>query len=249
MSGFGVLTWIAMGSVVGWTLSRLMVVSEDDALRGTAAGMIGAILGGLGSRMLDSAAPGGNQLNAAVAALAASLWLTWLTCVATSGRRRDDGRIARVVGGARSGTAVRSGSALRLEEARQVSTYAVARNVLVDQLLRDAMAHDAERYEEVGRRFDTVERRLPRGVTPELARLRVALTFWDAWIDARNQGWQPDGGIAKAEWPFLARSVAADLEGDRDVTNVRVVTRFDAAAVYSPPGNRVQALAARLRAE
>jgi uncharacterized membrane protein YeaQ/YmgE (transglycosylase-associated protein family) len=242
MSGFGVLAWMAMGSLVGWTLSRLMVVSEDDALRGTAAGMIGAILGGLGTRMLDSAAPGGNQLNAAVAALAASLWLTWLTCAVTSGRRRDDGRIARDVAASRSGTAV------RLEEARQLSTYAVARNVLVDQLLRDAMAHDAERYEEVGRRFDTVERRLPRGVTPELARLRVALTFWDAWIDARNRGWQADGGIGKAEWPFLARSVAADLEGDRDVTNARVVTRFDAAAVYSPPRNRVQALAARLRA-
>ena len=85
---------------------------------------------------------------------------------------------------------------------------------------------------------------LPRG----LARLRVALSFWDGWINARNSGWQLDGGIAKAEWPWLARGVAADLEGDRDVTNARVVTRFDAAAAYAPPGIRVQALAARLRA-
>lgn len=128
-----------------------------------------------------------------------------------------------------------------------MSTYLVARNALVDQLLRDAMAHDAERYDEVGRRFESVEHELPRGVAPELARLRVALTFWDAWINARDQGWRPDAGIAKVEWPLLARSVAADLQGDRDVTNARVVTRFDAAA-SPPPGNRVQALAARLRA-
>jgi uncharacterized membrane protein YeaQ/YmgE (transglycosylase-associated protein family) len=231
MSGFGVLAWIAIGSVVGWTVSRLMVGAEDDALRGTAAGTIGAVLGGLGIGLLDSVAPVGAQLNGAVTALAGSLWLTWLTCVITSGRRRDGGR-----------------AALDLGSARATSTYTAARNALVDHLLRDAMAHDAERYDEVGRRFDAVERELPRGRAPELARLRVALTFWDGWIDARNRGWQRDGGIAKAEWPWLARSVAADLEGDRDMTNARVITRFDAAAAYSPPGNRVLALAAWLRA-
>lgn len=233
MSGFGVLAWIAIGSIVGWTVSRLMLDSEDDALRGTAAGMIGATLGGLGARLLDAAPPGGHELNGAVAALAGSLWLTWLTCVVTTGRQRGDGRTAMAV---------------RLEGVRVTSTYSAARDTLVDQLLRDAMSHDAEQYDDVGRRFATVERELPRGAAPELVRLRVALTFWDAWIDARNRGWQPDSGIAKAEWPSLARSVAADLEGDRDMTNARVVTRFDAAAVFPPPGNRVQALAARLRA-
>jgi uncharacterized membrane protein YeaQ/YmgE (transglycosylase-associated protein family) len=242
MSGFGVVAWILMGSAVGWVLSRLMLGSEDDALRGTAAGMIGATLGGVSIRLLESAAPGVSQLNGTVAALAGSLWLTWIACVVTSGGQRGEVRTAPQVASARSDSAV------RLDRAREMSTYAAARDTLVDQLLRDAMAHDAERYDEVGRRFDTVERGLPRGAAPELARLRVALTFWDAWIDARNRDWQLDGGIAKAEWPFLARSVAADLEGDRDVTNARVVTRFDAAAPYSPPGNRVQALAARLRA-
>jgi uncharacterized membrane protein YeaQ/YmgE (transglycosylase-associated protein family) len=242
MSGLGVFAWIAIGTVVGWTVSRLMVGSEDDALRGTAAGMIGAILGGLGIGVLDSAAPVANQLNGAVAALAGSLWLTWLTCVVTSGRWRGEEQTAHGF------DVVRLTTGAWLEGAPETHTYTTARNALVDQLLRDAMAHDAERYTDVGRRFDTIERDLPRGAAPELARLRVALTFWDGWIDARNRGWQLDGGIDKAEWPSLARSVAADLEGDRDVTNALVVTRFDPAAAYSPPGNRVQALAARLRA-
>lgn len=248
MSGLGVLAWMPIGAVAGWAVSRLMVGAEDDALRGTAAGMIGAVLGGLAMGRLDS--PLGisiNNLNAFAAALAGSLWVTWITCVVTSGGQRSEWRLAPAlrallpVGTARVGTA-------HTEAGREMPAYVAARNVLVDQLLRDAMAHDAERYEEVGRRFDTVERELPRGSAPELARLRVALIFWDGWIDARNRGWQPDAGIAKAEWPSLARCVAADLEGDRDVTNALVVTRFDAAAAYLPPGNRVQALAARLRA-
>ena len=240
MVGFGVLAWVVMGSVVGWVLSKLMLRPDDDALRGTAAGMIGAIIGGLGVRLLQSAGPGSNQLDGAAAALAGSVWLTWVVCVITSGGRRDVDTAPAI--------AVRPEPTARLQGARAASTYAVARNTLVDQLLRDAMAHDAERYDDVGRRFDTVERGVPRGIAPELARLRVALTFWDAWIDARDHDWQPDAGIAKADWPLLARSVAADLEGDRDVTNARVVTRFDATATQPTPGVRVRALAARLSA-
>ena len=108
-------------------------------------------------------------------------------------------------------------------------SYKEARDELVEQLLADAAAHDAEHYGEVGRRFDAVERRFPRGSAPALARLRVALTFWDAWIDARNLGWQSSDGIRKAEWPVLARGVASDLVGDYDISNSTLRGRFDAA--------------------
>jgi len=243
MGGLGVFLWLAMGAASGWVISRLLVSAGDEALRGTAAGMLGAVLGGLGMRLIEWA-PGliSNDLNTSVAALAGSVWLTWITCVATSGRERrsrprtPESRFAR------------GESPLHAQAARPTVTYAVARNQLVDQLLRDAMAHDSERYDEVGRRFDSVERALPHGGAPELGRLRVALTFWDAWIGARNHGWQPISGIAKKEWPVLARIVAADLEGDRDVTDIRVVGRFDVGR-YPSLGNRAQALAASLRAE
>jgi uncharacterized membrane protein YeaQ/YmgE (transglycosylase-associated protein family) len=87
MGGLGVLAWLAIGAAAGWTISRLMVSAGDDALRGTSAGMIGGVLGGLGMRYLESSSPGlTNGLNASFAALAASLWLTWITCVVTSGR-------------------------------------------------------------------------------------------------------------------------------------------------------------------
>jgi hypothetical protein len=127
-------------------------------------------------------------------------------------------------------------------------TYAAARDSLVKQLLGDAAAHDAGRYDEVGRRFDSVEREFPRGSAPELTRLRVALTFWDGWIDARNHGWQASESIGQAEWLPLARGVAADLAADREITDARVCARFD-SSTHRSLGDRVQTLIARLRAQ
>jgi uncharacterized membrane protein YeaQ/YmgE (transglycosylase-associated protein family) len=91
VGGFGVLAWIAVGAAAGWVISRLMVDAEDDALRGTAAGMVGGILGGLGIRALDPSTLHSISLDASLAALAGSLWLTWITCVVTSGQQRDSG--------------------------------------------------------------------------------------------------------------------------------------------------------------
>jgi hypothetical protein len=62
-----------------------MVTAGDEGLRGTAAGMIGGILGGLGMRLLGSL-PRANSFDVFLAALAGSLWLTWITCAVSSGR-------------------------------------------------------------------------------------------------------------------------------------------------------------------
>jgi uncharacterized membrane protein YeaQ/YmgE (transglycosylase-associated protein family) len=240
MGGLGVFAWLAIGSAAGWVISRLMVSAEDDALRGTAAGMVGGILGGLGMRLLEpSPGVGANALDASLAALAGSLWLTWITCAVTSGRRRDSGALPPQVR-----FAVRE-PASEVETAGPTLAYVAARDQLVDQLLRDAVAHEGERYDEIGRRLDSLAV-VPHGAARELGRLRVAVAFWDGWIDARNRGWKPDSGIAKSEWPLLARAVAADLEDDRDVTDARVMTHFD---VGSRPSlaNRLQAVAARMR--
>ncbi len=125
-------------------------------------------------------------------------------------------------------------------------SYGTARNSLVGGLLRDAAAHEAGHYDEIGRRFDGIERELPRGAAP-LTKLRVALTFWDGWIDARDRGWQAGGNIDKGEWPMLARRIASDLAQDREISDARVGARFDASA-GGPTADRVQTLAAPLRA-
>jgi hypothetical protein len=131
--------------------------------------------------------------------------------------------------------------------AASVLTYLTARDALVAHVLEDAAAHEAGRVDAVERRFDAVERTLPRGNAPELTKLRVALTFWDGWIDARNSGWPASISIARAEWPHLARLIVSDLTADREITDPRVLALFDVAADPSL-GGRVQTLAARLRA-
>jgi hypothetical protein len=125
-------------------------------------------------------------------------------------------------------------------------SYIAARDLLVQHLRADATAHDVGAYDAVGRRFDAVERQFPVGTAPELGRLHIALTFWDGWIDARNNGW-PRGRVALADWPSLARGVAADLAADREISDPTVLELFDIVA-HPRLNERVQTLAARLRA-
>jgi hypothetical protein len=108
-----------------------------------------------------------------------------------------------------------------------MATYGITRNSIVGELLKDAAAHEAGRFEDIGRRFDPIERGLPRGGAPSLTRLRTALAFWDGWIDARDRGWKPDGNIEKGEWPMLARRIASDLAQDHEISDPRVGARFN----------------------
>ena len=124
-------------------------------------------------------------------------------------------------------------------------TYAAARDTLVAELRRDAQAHRLEQYDQIGRRFDRVEHEFPVGTSPELGKLHIALTFWDGWIDARNNGW-PRGPIATSDWPTLAEAVADELAADQEITLPVVLARFDIVA-HPHLNERVQTLAARLR--
>src|SRR3954467_9944654 len=108
-------------------------------------------------------------------------------------------------------------------------TYQVARDALVAQLRADAAAHRAEHYDAIGRRLDRLEHQFPRGTAPELAKLHIALAFWDGWVDARNNGW-PRGPIALEEWAPLAEQVAADLAANQEITAPLVLARFDLVA-------------------
>ena len=74
--------------------------------------------------------------------------------------------------------------------------------------------------------FDELEVLLARGGQLEHATLRIALDFWDGWIDARNHSWMYYEGIGRSDWPQLARGIASDLEADRDVRDERVLARF-----------------------
>ena len=125
-------------------------------------------------------------------------------------------------------------------------TNDAARVALTGYLLKDAEAHEAQRFDEIGRRFDGFEHAFPSGQDRALVDLRIALTFWDAWIDARNHGWQPTAGIQPAEWPVLARSIAGDLAAGKTISDARVRRLFDTAA-HGGLGERAQGVSTRLR--
>jgi hypothetical protein len=124
-------------------------------------------------------------------------------------------------------------------------TYGAARDTLVEYLRADAQAHRAGQFDEIGRRFDRLEYQFPTGIAVELAKLHIALAFWDGWIDARNNGW-PRGPIAVTDWPTLADAVAEDLAADQDISATLVRARFDLVA-HPNLNERVQTLALRLR--
>jgi hypothetical protein len=127
-----------------------------------------------------------------------------------------------------------------------VLSYDAARMAIAAELVRDATAHDAARYDEIGRRYDSLEHGFPQGDNVQVAKLRIALTFWDGWIDARNRGWQRTRGIQLAEWANLARVIAEDLVADREITTARVLTHYGTPALPSD-GDRAGMIASRLR--
>jgi uncharacterized membrane protein YeaQ/YmgE (transglycosylase-associated protein family) len=236
MSGVDVLLWIVIGLVGGWATAHL--VAGAGRSRGMAAGLIGALLGALGTRAVPAFGP--DSLNASLAAVTGSLWLGLIVSIVTSRWRRRAERLAP------GNDAVHVTVATSLTSEGHMLTYGTARNSLVGELLKDAAAHEAGHYAEIGRRFDGVERELPLGAARPLAKLRVALSFWFGWIDARDRQWLAGGNINKAEWPMLARRIASDLAEDREVSDARVGARFDASD-GGPTEDRVQWLAARLR--
>ena len=86
--------------------------------------------------------------------------------------------------------------------------------------IEDALAHDAGRFDEIGKR--AVHVALPDGDEPALTNLRVALRFSARWTDAMTGGQQPISGVTKAEWPRRARRIASDLSADREISAVHV---------------------------
>ena len=75
--------------------------------------------------------------------------------------------------------------------------------------------------------FDQLDSELPRNAGPEFDKLFVALAFWDSWIDARNHDWLYYPGLVAGDWPQLARGIVQDLQQNRDITDERVLERFD----------------------
>ncbi len=125
-------------------------------------------------------------------------------------------------------------------------TYPEAKQFLIENLTRDAAAHESGRYRDIGSGFDELDANLPRDGGPEFEQFFIALAFWDGWIDARNHDWQYYEEIGEAEWAALARKIVASLASGQELTEPAVLRRFDFRS-RQPRAGRFKSLLARLQ--
>ena len=234
------LLWLLIGLAGGVLLATALpeTAAASRSVRARrhllviAAGAAGAILVArvVAMTMLPA---GSDRLTTAAAALAGALWVSGLVGVTLARRRRGED----------------SPSDVTAQTPRPVATnmpaYDATRLAMVDGLTEDATAHDAGRYEEVGRRFASARGSIPDD-TARTTKLHTALRFWRGWMLARDARWPTldvPGGIAMSEWPQLARSIASDLALDRELSSPRVRDRFATlpAAPATPEDQRANA--------
>jgi hypothetical protein len=127
---------------------------------------------------------------------------------------------------AAKGPAAASGLARTLAVMQARYAYAEARAALVDALARDAVLHEQGRFEELGKSFEELDARVPRGAGAAFDYLLVALRFMDDWLDAKEHEWQYHEPLQRDDWPVLARTLAQDLVADRAPTNPLVRKHF-----------------------
>lgn len=103
--------------------------------------------------------------------------------------------------------------------------------LLADALRKDALAQDAGDVAAVGDRYDDVYQDVLALCEDLSGRAADGFLFWDWWCDARNHDWKYYyEGIARDDWPRLARHIADAIEQDLPITEPVLVKHFERAA-------------------
>ena len=203
------------------------------------AGLLGAVAAGYGFVLLDPSVPT-DGLTTALAGLAGALWLAGIVEVYSSRRRRGEGGESRI--------AEWDGPASALH----TPAYDVARQALVGALLEDATAHEAGRYQEIGRELPSIRDAVSRQQRSRSSRFELPLRFWHGWTKARDDRWKGTQGakpVVLEDWPRFARVLASDLALDRDTTDPAIVGQFADAAPFLAAASGAGARAAVSRVE
>ena len=102
--------------------------------------------------------------------------------------------------------------------------YQRARTLILKRLKRDKSFHEQGLLEKMGEAFDDFDLEFPPG-SPDLM---IAWSFWDAWIEERNQGFPNNyEGIAKDSWPHLAAQIIERLEKNEKISDAVILKHFD----------------------
>jgi hypothetical protein len=104
--------------------------------------------------------------------------------------------------------------------------YNDAREVLVSALRRNASLHVDLSFGEMSDGYEDLSARMPRDPDRRFDKLRLALNFWRAWLDAAEHGWLFHDPFVETDWPLLAGRIADDLNADREILDVRLLKHF-----------------------
>ncbi len=113
--------------------------------------------------------------------------------------------------------------------------YTMLREQLAEALLRAAEHHETGRFDAIEEGYKALESELRQHGDAHFQKLHCALNFWDGWIFAHGTGWVEHQQFPRDAWPALARSVAADLLADREISEPRVRFEFDLTATLQLP--------------
>jgi hypothetical protein len=107
------------------------------------------------------------------------------------------------------------------------SNYRVKKRMMIDALNKCIKLHEAQHYSELDAVYQTLDTSLPRGGGPETLPIGTALNFLDGWVDDKNHSWRMYRGIAKDDWPKLARGLIKDLNAGEGISSVLVLEHFN----------------------
>jgi hypothetical protein len=220
------LLWILVGLAGGMALAALAPQPREPSrsatgrryVRAGAAGMAGALAAGYALVLFDPALRT-EGLTTMIGSLAGSLWLA-AAAEAYASRWRPDETSASAAGASEPNGA---------RPAVDAPAYDATRHALAAGLLEDAAAHDAGRYEELGRQIPSIGDSVSRQDPSRSLQLQLALRFWRGWIVARDGRWpngEPANDMALSDWPRFARVIASDLALDRSTRDPAIVARF-----------------------
>jgi hypothetical protein len=115
--------------------------------------------------------------------------------------------------------------------------YEEVKQRLIDELLQSADAHEAGNIWQIDGSCEQLEEMLlTNNPEPEFDKLKIALEFWNGWIDSRNHDWMFYEGIEESDWPKLARLIVDDLKMERETADERVRSHFDYRISETKPG-------------
>jgi hypothetical protein len=94
-------------------------------------------------------------------------------------------------------------------------------------LRRDAGLHRLGRHDLIGHGLAQACAQLDDHVAARYLKLVAAVSFWGAWVVARDSEWRENDHIAVGAWPRLAERVAEHLEQNRDIVDPEIIRTYD----------------------